>query len=157
MKKLLFINLAIICTICFSCKSRSQNRTLDDIFRDVVSAYTDTTDSERFLVLLDEYADSLYSDIVNSPINNTGQRAMAQKRAGNAISLCLSHLDDPSPLVPGLIKKFNDVIMTWRIVPEDSECPGCSYIKEIFYVANKETDHESEEVMSFVVRTGEDP
>ena len=160
MKKTLVILLATIGTVCVACCAKPEKRNIDDIFHDVLKAVSDSTaTSQHVLDVLNEYADSLYSGIINSETNDAGWRALLQKRAGDAISISLDYLFDEEtrPGFSEVIQKFDKVLTTWIVRTGEPDIPGCSYIKEVMFVANKNTDHESDEVMNFVVWTGENP
>lgn len=156
MKKTLTIfTILYACVMNVSCCNVPQKRHVDDIFHDVLKAYGDSTATEHFIALMNEYADSLYSEIVNSPLDEIGLRAMAQKRAGDAMSLCIPYLTPSLPRISELVEKFDKVLMTWRAVLVDENALEYAYLKEILFVADKETEYERDEVISFIVRTSE--
>lgn len=148
--------LAVFVALSTTCVNVIQKtRTAQDIFCEIANAIADTTSSvEQVSVLFAEYADTLYSMTVSSDIGNVATRAEAQYRAMQALGVSIDYLvterGDSDNDVP---MKFYKVLNTWKVVPHPS---GNTYVKEIFFYAGKDTDRGKKEIISVLVRTGED-
>ena len=146
MKHYLF-PLWIFIVLCSGCKH--QNRTLDDIYSDICTAIGDSTvTADSVAPLFLEYGDAIYNAIVTSEIGDIGPRLNNMVRATDAILIALDYLPEGAfeSLSGSKLFECNSV---WGI--EKSGDDGCTFYKEIPFVAYKDTDHEEHSYMAIAV------
>ena len=135
---------------------------LDSMLTDITVKSRDTLVTEEQLTSLNmEYADSLYSIIVNSKIDEFDQRLCAQDHAVQAASAYLECCESRSFEVNDLVfdKYYRKVLLTWRsdkdITHPDSS--GVTLFKEVLYTINQNTDEEKKEGLLISIKLGNAP
>lgn len=156
MKKIL-LAIATLPVLLLSCQNETKQagevRRVEDIFGEILAAVQDTSSSlssERTVALFNEFADSLYSVIVNTELDDVDPRLEAQKIAGYTLFLAADYGLENGLDMDLCVDKFNKVISTWRIRPTDD---SIDYLKEIPYNIRKDSGDEAEREMYIIAKT----
>lgn len=158
MKSLLFP--AVIGILCLSaCASAqtpaSSKRTAYEICDELITVLKDSTATiDEASALFIEYADTLYSMQMNSAPDDIRLRIEAQDCATDALWASTGYLmGENGKYESDVPMRFAKVLESWWSISGDL---GTTFVKEIVFTSGQETEREKKDVISAIVKTGQE-